>query len=66
MNKAFKKAKFIIANSKYTKDLGLRWVRKKKIHIIHPGQLSIKIEKDRIKSKRNIWSAFPKLLLLQD
>ena len=35
MNKAFKKAKFIIANSKYTKDLAVSMgLDKNKIHII--------------------------------
>ena len=38
MNKAFKKAEFIIANSKYTKELGVNvGLEEKKIHIIHPG-----------------------------
>ena len=65
MNKAFKKAKFIIANSKYTKDLAIRMgLDKNKIHIINPGtDYPVKIEKkEEIKAQEIFGSAFPKII----
>jgi len=67
MNKAFGKTKFIIANSKYTKDLALRMgLEKNKIHIINPGtDYPIEIDKaESIKSKEIFGSTFPKLITI--
>jgi len=67
MNKAFKKTKFIIANSKYTKDLAVRMgLEKNKIHIINPGtEYPVKIEKgESLKAKEIFGSAFPKLITI--
>ena len=67
MNKAFKKTEFIIANSKYTKELGVRMgLEKDKIHIIHPGtNYPIKIHKeDESKAKNIFGSAFPKIITI--
>ena len=67
MNKAFKKAKFIIANSKYTKELGISMgLEKSKIYIIHPGtNYPIKIHKeDESKAKDIYGSAFPKIITI--
>jgi len=67
MNKAFKKIKFIIANSKYTRELGVSLgLDEKKIHIIHPGtNYPIKIHnKDEIKAKKIFDSAFPKIITI--
>jgi len=65
MNKAFKKAKFVIANSKYTKELGVSMgLEKSKIHIIHPGTnypIEIHLE-DTLKAKDIFGSAFPKII----
>jgi phosphatidylinositol alpha-1,6-mannosyltransferase len=65
MNKAFKKTKFIIANSKYTKDLAISMgLEKSKIHIINPGtNYPVKIEKEEsLKAKVIFGSAFPRLI----
>jgi len=65
MNKVFKKTNFIIANSKYTKELGVRMgLEEKKIRIIHPGtNYPIKINtKDELKAKDIFGSAFPKII----
>ena len=65
MNKAFKKAKFIIANSKYTKELGISMgIEESKIHIIHPGtNYPINIhQEDEFKAKEIFGSAFPKII----
>ena len=67
MNKAFKKAKFIIANSKYTKELGVSMgLEEKKINIIHPGtNYPIKIsEEDQSKAKDVFGSSFPKIITI--
>lgn len=67
MNKAFKKAKFIIANSKYTKELAVSMgLEENKIHVIHPGtDYPIKIEnKDELKAKTIFGSAFPKIITI--
>ena len=65
MNKAFKKVKFIIANSKYTKELGVSMgLEKIKIHIIHPGtSYPIKIhQEDESRAKKIFGSSFPKII----
>jgi len=65
MNKAFKKTKFIIANSKYTKDLGIGMgLEKNKIHIINPGtDYPVKIEKKKIVEAKKIFgSSFPRMI----
>jgi len=65
MNKSFKKAKFIIANSKYTKDLAISvGLDKNKIHVINPGtNYPVKIEKkEEIKAKEIFGSSFPKII----
>ena len=67
MNKAFKKTKFIIANSKYTKELGIGMgLEKEKIHIIHPGtNYPIEINDEyRLKAKKIFNSAFPKIITI--
>ena len=65
MNKAFKKAKFIIANSKYTKELGTSLgLKKNKIHVIHPGtNYPVPInEENKSKAKDIFSSSFPKII----
>ena len=65
MNKAFKKAKFIIANSKYTKDLAVSMgLDKNKIHIINPGtNYPIKIEREQmVRAKEIFGNSFPKII----
>ena len=65
MKKAFKKTKIIIANSKYTKDLGISMgLEEDKIHIINPGtNYPIKIEKEEeIKAKEIFGNSFPKII----
>jgi phosphatidylinositol alpha-1,6-mannosyltransferase len=67
MNKAFKKVKFIIANSKYTKELGVSMgLEEGKINIIHPGtNYPIKVHKeDELKAKDIFGSAFPKIITI--
>ncbi|MDA9091698.1 glycosyltransferase family 4 protein [Pelagibacteraceae bacterium] len=67
MNKAFKKAQFIIANSKYTNELGVHMgLEKNKIHVIHPGTdypIPI-IEENKFKAKEIFGSAFPKIITI--
>ena len=65
MNKAFKKAKFIIANSKYTKELGVNMgLEQNKIHIIHPGtNYPVPVDVESITKAKDIFgSAFPKII----
>jgi phosphatidylinositol alpha-1,6-mannosyltransferase len=65
MKKAFKKTKIIIANSKYTKDLGVSMgLEEGKIHIINPGtNYPVKIEKEEeIKAKEIFGPSFPKII----
>ena len=65
MNKAFRKSKFIIANSKYTKDLAINMkLDENKIHIINPGtDYPIKIEKEEeIKATKIFGSSFPRII----
>jgi phosphatidylinositol alpha-1,6-mannosyltransferase len=65
MNKVFKKAKIIIANSNYTKELGESLgIDKKKIHVIHPGtNYPINIEKkDELKANDIFGNTFPKVI----
>ena len=67
MNKAFKKAKFIVANSKYTRELGISMgLEEGKINVIHPGtNYPIKINKeDETKAKDIFGSAFPKIITI--
>jgi len=67
MNKAFKKAKFIIANSKYTKELGVDMgLEENKIHIIHPGtNHPIEIDNSyKLKAENIFISAFPKIITI--
>ena len=67
MNKAFKKAKFIIANSQYTKELGVKMgLEKNKIHVIHPGtNYPVTIEKQyQLKSEEIFGSSFPKIITI--
>ena len=65
MNKAFKKTKFIIANSSYTKDLAIKMgLEESKIKIINPGtDYPIKIEREEERKAKEIFgSAFPKII----
>ena len=65
MNKAFKQTKFIIANSSYTKDLGISMgLSENKIHIINPGtNYPIEIgKKEEKKAKEIFGSAFPRII----
>jgi phosphatidylinositol alpha-1,6-mannosyltransferase len=65
MNKVFKRTKFIIANSKYTKNLAVSLgLQENKIHIINPGtNYPIQIdEQDQIKAKSIFGSSFPKII----
>jgi phosphatidylinositol alpha-1,6-mannosyltransferase len=65
MNKAFKKARFIIANSKYTKELGVSMgLEENKIHIIHPGtDYPIQISNEnRLKAESIFGTSFPKII----
>ena len=67
MNKAFKKSKFIIANSKYTRELAVSMgLEENKIHIIHPGtNYPIKIENENeLKAKTIFGSSFPKIITI--
>ena len=67
MNKAFKKSKFIIANSKYTKELAVSMgLEENKIHVIHPGtNYPIKIENEnKLKAKTIFGSSFPKIITI--
>ena len=65
MNRAFKKTKFIIANSKYTKNLGeIKGLEKNKIHVIHPGtDYPVPVnEESKSKAKDIFGSTFPKII----
>jgi len=65
MNKVFKKTMFVIANSKYTKELAIQMgIEEEKIKIIHPGiNSSIKVHKeDEAKAKTIFGSTFPKII----
>ena len=65
MNKAFKKVKYIIANSNYTKELGVNMgLEKNKIHIIHPGtNYPVQIDQEfKLQAKNIFLSAFPKII----
>ena len=67
MNKSFKKAKFIIANSIYTKNLAISLgLEKEKIHIINPGtNYPIKINDEEVKKAKKIFaSSFPKIITI--
>jgi len=67
MNKAFRKAKFIIANSNYTKELGRNMgLEKNKIHVIHPGtDYPVPInEESKRKAKSIFGSSFPKIITI--
>jgi phosphatidylinositol alpha-1,6-mannosyltransferase len=67
MNRAFKKTKFIIANSRFTKDLGIKMgLEENKTHVINPGtNYPIKIEKEKeIKAKKIFGSSFPKIITI--
>ena len=65
MNKAFSKAKFIIANSKYTKDLATNMgLEINKIKIINPGtNYPIQIGKnEKTEAKKIYGTSFPKII----
>jgi len=65
MNKAFKKVRFVVANSKYTKDLAISMgLEKNKIFIINPGtNYPIKIEQEQLMRAKEIFgSSFPKII----
>jgi len=64
MQKAFKKTKIIVANSKYTKDLGVSMgIEKDKIHIINPGtNYPVKIEEEETNAKKIFGTSFPKII----
>ncbi len=65
MNKSFKKTKFIIANSEYTKNLAISvQLQKDKIYVINPGiNYPIKIEKEEGETAKEIFgSAFPRII----
>ena len=67
MNRAFKKARFIIANSKYTKNLAISMgLDINKIHIINPGtDYPIKIKEDSKMIAKNIFgTSFPKIITI--
>ena len=67
MKKVFKKAKFIIANSKYTKELGVSMgLELEKIHIIHPGtNYPIQIDSEyKLEAKKMFGSAFPRIVTI--
>ena len=65
MNKAFKKIRFIIANSKYTKQLGVDvGLDEKKIHVINPGtNYPIPINEECKREAKEIFgSSFPNII----
>ena len=67
MNKAFNKAKFIVANSNYTKDLAIGMgLEKNKIYIINPGtNYPISIEKKAEMKAEEIYNkSFPKIITI--
>ena len=62
---SFKKTKFIIANSNFTKKLGIEiGLPKEKIYVIHPGcEEPIKIEKEyELKADKIYQDSFPKII----
>ena len=67
MNKAFKKIKFIIANSKYTRELGISMgLEENKIKIIHPGtNYPVPLNEEcKLKAKEIFGHAFPKIITI--
>jgi phosphatidyl-myo-inositol dimannoside synthase len=65
MNKAFSRVKYVVANSRYTKQLGVDvGLDEKKIHIIHPGtNYPVPInEKCKREAKEIFGSSFPKII----
>ena len=67
MIKSFKKANFIIANSKYTKELATKLgIEEKKIHIINPGtNYPVKINNEYKEKAKNIFKhSFPKIITI--
>ncbi len=67
MNKAFKKANFIVANSNYTKKLGISMgLEEEKINIIHPGtNYPVEIHDKSVSKAKDIFgSAFPKIITI--
>ena len=63
--KSINKTKFVIANSNFTKDLGIKiGIPKNKIHIIHPGcDDPMQIEKEfQIEAERILKDSFPKII----
>jgi phosphatidyl-myo-inositol dimannoside synthase len=67
MNKVFKKTKFIIANSKFTKELGVSvGLEKNKIHVIHPGtNYPVAVDENcKIKAQDIFGSSFPKIITI--
>ena len=67
MKKTFRKVKFIIANSKYTKNLAVDvGLDKNKIYIINPGtNYPVEIEEKQVKKAKEIFgSAFPKIITI--
>tara|TARA_B110000971_G_scaffold133905_1_gene137059 strand:+ start:214 stop:1305 length:1092 start_codon:yes stop_codon:yes gene_type:complete len=67
MKKVFKKVKFIIANSKYTKDLAISvGLNASKTHIINPGtHYPVIIEKEQERKAKEIFnSSFPKIITI--
>ena len=67
MNKAFKKVKYIVANSTYTKELGINMgLEKSKIHVIHPGtNYPAQVDEECKSHAKNIFeSAFPKIITI--
>ncbi len=67
MNKSFNKAKFIIANSNFTKDLAVSLgIKKEIIHVIHPGSnYPINIENEYEQKAKKIYeNNFPKIITI--
>ncbi len=67
MNKSFKKSNFVIANSKYTKELAISvGIEEKKIHIINPGtNYPLEILKEYKNKAKDIFKdSFPKIITI--
>jgi phosphatidylinositol alpha-1,6-mannosyltransferase len=65
MNKALNKAKYIISNSSFTKNLAIsRGISEEKIKIIHPGSnYPVKLDNDAVKKADQIYKGFfPKII----
>jgi len=65
MNKAFKKTRFIVSNSRYTKNLAISMgLETNKIHIINPGtNYPVAIEEKNAEEAKEIFgSSFPKII----